>query len=65
MTKVKIPVKTYSVDIQFTTEFTYRVEARTPGEAEKLARRMYESGDDSYVHSEVFDSQITNVEEIE
>lgn len=60
----KKKLKTYRVDIQFTTEFTYDVEARSPEEAEKEARRQYESGEDTYIDSEVFDSQITNVEEI-
>lgn len=60
----KKKLKTYRVDIQFTTAFTYDVEARSPEEAEKEACRQYESGEDTYVDSEVFDSQITNVEEI-
>ena len=56
--------KTYSVDIQFTTEFSYRVEASSPEEAERLALDEYESGEDTYVHSDVFDAEVTNVEEI-
>lgn len=57
-------LKTYRVDIQFTTEFSYDVEARSPEEAEEKAKREYESGEDTYIHSEVFDSQVTNVEEL-
>lgn len=54
--------RTYRVDIQFTTEFSYSVEARSFADAEKKARKLYESGEDRHVHSEVLDSEVTNVE---
>ena len=56
--------KTYAVDIQFTTEFSYHVEASSPEAAEELAFEQYQSGEDTYVHSDVFDAEVTNVEEI-
>jgi len=57
--------KTYAVDIQFTTEFSYHVEANSPEEAERLALDEYESGEDTYANSEVFDAEVTNVEVID
>jgi hypothetical protein len=57
--------KLYAVDIQFTTEFSYHVEARSAEEAEQLALREYESGEDTYANSEVFDAEVTNVEPID
>ena len=60
----KKKLKTFRVDIQFTTEFSYNVEASSMDEAREKAQAEYESGEDTHIHSEVFDSQITNVEEI-
>lgn len=60
----KRKLKTYRVDIQFTTEFSYDVEASSEDEAREKAQKEYESGEDTYIHSETFDSQITNCEEL-
>ena len=57
-------LKMYRVDIQFTTEFSYNVEALSAEGASEEARRQYESGEDTHIHSEVFDAQVTNVETI-
>jgi hypothetical protein len=56
--------KDYYVDIQFTTEFTYKVKARSKAEAIRKAKELYDSGEDLYVHSEVFDDEVTNVEQV-
>ncbi len=56
--------KDYYVDIQFTTEFTFKVKARSKAEAEKKAVALYETGEDLYIHSEVFDNEVTNVETV-
>lgn len=60
----KTKKKKYRVDIQFTTEFTYEVEATSPEEAEEKARREYERGEDTYDSSEVFDAEVTGAKEI-
>lgn len=56
--------RTYRVDIQFTTEFSYDIQARSAAEAQTKARRAYESGEDRHIHSEVFDAQVTNTEAV-
>lgn len=64
MPKKKSKKKTYYVDIQFTTEFKYKVEAASLEEARSLAQKEYENGGDTYVHAEVFDYTVTNIESV-
>ena len=54
----------YYVDIQFTTELTFSVEARSRDEAEKKARKLYDADSNAHINSEVFDSEVTNVESV-
>lgn len=57
-------MKKFRVDIQFTTELIYDVEATTEEAAMVKARQMYDLGGDLHVHHEIFDSYVTNVEQV-
>ena len=58
-----MPNRLYSVDVQATHEFTYRVNAASPEDAEAQAKEMY-SNDETPDNEEVFDAQVTNCEPV-